>query len=304
MLAPSPRYSGLFDNLWPLAATYAKGIVRALRPRPAGAGRPAAPERLVRTLGDQRIDVAKVREYLALTDGTDLGYVAREEVPPLFFTTFMLRPFLSVIADDELGLNLLGLVHLENEVLVHAPIHHADTVTCRVRLERLDREPHRILLGVHLENLVADRVASEAHGLMLLRLGRAGASRSRPASGDLDDRTWTEVRTFDLAADLGRRYGLLTGDVNPIHLSRLTSRIFGFSRPIAHGYCLQALVAHALTRVAPAGGRLTRLAIRFRAPATLPGRVRCEVQGDAFRLVSSDGARTLADGEISLAQAS
>ena len=36
-------------------------------------------------------------------------------------------------------------------------------------------------------------------------------------------------------AGLGRRYGFISGDVNPIHMSDLTARAFGFPRAIAHG---------------------------------------------------------------------
>ncbi len=38
----------------------------------------------------------------------------------------------------------------------------------------------------------------------------------------------------------GRAYGSLSGDRNPIHLSALTARLFGFSRPIAHAMYLVA----------------------------------------------------------------
>jgi acyl dehydratase len=38
-----------------------------------------------------------------------------------------------------------------------------------------------------------------------------------------------------LAADTGRRYAEVSGDVNPIHLTGLTAKPFGFKRAIAHG---------------------------------------------------------------------
>ena len=47
-------------------------------------------------------------------------------------------------------------------------------------------------------------------------------------------------------SDLGRRYGSVSGDLNPIHLSDPTAKLFGFPRAIAHGMwtkarCLAAL---------------------------------------------------------------
>lgn len=41
--------------------------------------------------------------------------------------------------------------------------------------------------------------------------------------------------TWDLPGTLGRRYARVSGDWNPIHLSSLTARPFGYRRPIAHG---------------------------------------------------------------------
>jgi acyl dehydratase len=48
------------------------------------------------------------------------------------------------------------------------------------------------------------------------------------------------LETWQLGGDVGRRYGLLTGDLNPIHLHPLLSALFGFKRPIAHALFLVA----------------------------------------------------------------
>ena len=40
---------------------------------------------------------------------------------------------------------------------------------------------------------------------------------------------------FQVPGDIGKQYAKVTGDFNPIHVSRLGARLFGFPRPIAHG---------------------------------------------------------------------
>ncbi len=70
--------------------------------------------------------------------------------------------------------------------------------------------------------------------------------------------------------DAGRRYAKVSGDVNPIHLSGLTAKAFGFKRAIAHGMWVKARVLGALS------GRLPdalALDVSFRKPLFLPSTV-------------------------------
>ena len=45
---------------------------------------------------------------------------------------------------------------------------------------------------------------------------------------------------FTAPADIGRRYGLVSGDMNPIHLSAPSAKLFGFRQAIAHGLWTKA----------------------------------------------------------------
>src|SRR5699024_12511122 len=42
---------------------------------------------------------------------------------------------------------------------------------------------------------------------------------------------------WTLPADAGRRYGAVSGDVNPIHLSALSAEACGFPGALGHGLC-------------------------------------------------------------------
>lgn len=58
------------------------------------------------------------------------------------------------------------------------------------------------------------------------------------------------IDTWRLGPDTGRRYGALNGDLNPIHLHPLLSRLFGFKRPIAHALFLTSRAEASLLRAA------------------------------------------------------
>ncbi len=88
-----------------------------------------------------------------------------------------------------------------------------------------------------------------------------------------------------LPADLGRRYGAASGDRNPIHLSRLTARPFGFPHAVAHGMWTVArcLAEHGAPEAATVHAR-------FRAPVPLPGTVVYTADGGRIALRAGSGA--------------
>jgi acyl dehydratase len=73
-----------------------------------------------------------------------------------------------------------------------------------------------------------------------------------------------------LPGDLGRRYGAVSGDRNPIHLHALTARAFGFPRAIAHGMWTKARALAALEATLPDAYTVD---VAFKKPILLPGRV-------------------------------
>src|ERR1700723_2765123 len=68
----------------------------------------------------------------------------------------------------------------------------------------------------------------------------------------------------------GRRYGSVSGDLNPIHIHPLTARLFGFPSAIAHGMWTKARSLAALeARLPPA----YTAGVAFKRPILLPGKV-------------------------------
>jgi len=75
---------------------------------------------------------------------------------------------------------------------------------------------------------------------------------------------------WDLSAGLGREYAAISGDRNPIHMSALTAKAFGFPRAIAHG---MYTAARALAEVGPGRGPTYRWTVDFAKPVLLPSKV-------------------------------
>lgn len=66
----------------------------------------------------------------------------------------------------------------------------------------------------------------------------------------------------------------MSGDRNPIHMSALSAKAFGFPRAIAHG---MYTAARALSDVGPRRGDTYDWTVEFAKPVLLPGTVSVEI---------------------------
>ncbi len=90
--------------------------------------------------------------------------------------------------------------------------------------------------------------------------------------------------------EVGPEYAAVSGDRNPIHVSSLAARAFGFRRRIAHGMWTKA---RCLAQLAPRLPGAYEVDVTFRAPILLPSTVNFAAQptGDGWRL-TLHGARS------------
>ena len=75
---------------------------------------------------------------------------------------------------------------------------------------------------------------------------------------------------WKLDGGLGRRYGGVSGDRNPIHMHSLTAKPLGFPSAIAHGMWTKARALAQLQSRLPDSFEVE---VRFRKPVLLPARV-------------------------------
>jgi hypothetical protein len=109
--------------------------------------------------------------------------------------------------------------------------------------------------------------------------------RKRRAALDAGARA-ARVLALPLAEDLGRRYGRVSGDHNPVHTTALAARLFGLPRPFAQGLALRNLIVSELHRL---GAPLQSLQLTFAQPAYLGQTARLVLRGGALELLSADG---------------
>lgn len=237
------------------------------RPRRSRGGTPALPQ-LAHRVRKVRIDAERSRDMDHL-----LGGAATDLVHPGVLHVLAFPVALSLMARDEFPFPLLGVVHVRNSVLQHRSVRVGELVDVECRVRALT--PHRrgwtfeavsTILGQDGAIIATDVSTYLAKGdsPASREEGRDRPSRKAPFTAPRPTGRWS------LPASTGRRYAAVSGDANPIHLSALSARAFGFRSAIAHG---MYTASRALTEARPDLSRPLRWDVEFHAPVTLPGTV-------------------------------
>lgn len=163
----------------------------------------------------------------------------------------------------------MGLVHLANSATLHQPIQVGDELRIEMRTGELYAHEKGQAFTLHARALRAGVVVWESTWT-LLRLGVRQPKGEPYTSALVDPTPLSHQADFYAGAGIGRSYGRVSGDINPIHLSALTARFLGFRKAIAHGMWTKArALAMLLPREALSQAEVL---VEFKTPLYLPAR--------------------------------
>ncbi|MFE7837979.1 MaoC family dehydratase [Streptomyces sp. NPDC057474] len=274
---------------------------------PRATSRPTPPARFARlVLPGVRIDLARLAAYERVC-----GFPTGEDAVPLTYPHVLGFPLaMRIMSGRDFPLPLLGLVHTSIEITRRRRLPATGEYEITVYVDEL--VPHRrgteatvvteVRDGGEDEGEDGDGLAWESRSTYLTRHRRSEEARAGGSERSREEREpLPAVAEWRLAGDVGRRYGAVSGDRNPIHLHPLGARLFGFPRTIAHGMWT---VARCLAEHGAPPATLVRA--EFRAPVPLPGAVTYAADGQAwggFELRSGDtpgpgGARVHVRGHV------
>jgi len=253
-----------------------KLYVRAALAKPKGLKSGETIPRIEARVRRVRPDPRQVAGYRAVCGFTDNG-----RLPPTFPHILAAPLHLAVLTHQDFPLKLLGAVHVRNHVIQHRPLQADESLDVRVSVE--GHTPVDGGIEFRLETRVHDsseQCVWESTSTNLVR--KPEKKKKRPAAPwtPPDFSTYREIAQWKAPADIGRRYGRLAGDMNPIHLYALTAKLFGFPRAIAHGMWSFARCAAETTKSLPVGALTIDAA--FKRPVLLPS--------DVFLLLRQNGA--------------
>lgn len=244
-----------------LTRLYGKAALGAVLP----GGRPG-------TLPDEEVALRELeidRGHLAAYDRV-CGFDLRDVLPATYLHVAAFPLAVTLMTRRDFPFPLPGLVHVANRITQYRPVTADETPTITVRSQ--DLRPHR--KGRVLDLVATATVHGETVWEDVSTYLQRGAGRAEDAPAPGPDVAAPErspaAAVWKVPATTGRRYAAVSGDRNPIHLSSLAARAFGFPRAIAHGMWTKARILAALQSRLP--GSFT-VDVRFEAPVLLPARV-------------------------------
>lgn len=219
----------------------------------------------------------------------DYRFVVQEagdtENVPLFFPHAMFGgAHLRMIAHPTFPLRASGLLHLRNHVLQHRPFSASELWDMRCVLSRQRHVEKGLEFDFDSRVTIDGQVVWESISTYFKR----GKGAHIDASHELEasplaglfagiEATAVTKTTIGVPYNIGKRYAKVTGDYNPIHVSNLAAKLFGFKRAIAHGMWSVARTVHELPTI---GGSI-RHDVAFKGPMYVNSQaeIRCDDHG-------------------------
>lgn len=290
MSAPAIKELRNAPSMLPL---FAKAVLRAnLKPGKA----PQLPNIGAR-LSDVVLDMKHLQAYRKVCGFTDNGTL------PITYPHMHAHPlFMTLILDDKFPFPAMGLVHVRNRITQYRPIQEREQLDVECTFGELTRTDNGYEFGIRTQVSTGGEQVWESESYMLYRTG--GGSKGKKKEQPVVEAA-SDVTDWNVPGDIGRRYGAVSGDRNPIHLYPLTAKLFGFKRQIAHGMWSKARCLAELEPDFPA--QAFSVDVNFKLPLFIPAKVKFEQKsaegGIDFRLLGNDGIKPHLHGEIRIVDA-
>lgn len=249
-----------------------------------------------------RIDSGHLAQYRAVC-----GAPGGEAVPPAYPHVLAMPLHIAMLTSDAFPVQLLGLVHVGNRIEQQRPVLPEEMGELRAVLEGHRESDRGQEFDMHTDVLAKDGtpIWRETCTFLARRRRKKGGDGKPPEDSRADDRGPDSVSSTSFRADasIGRRYGWVSGDVNPIHLADLSARAFGFERAIAHGMWSLARCAAELGPAAFA--KPCVFDVQFKLPIFLPAWVmlqswRTASGGTGFALRDAQGEKPHLTGSLAV----
>lgn len=227
---------------------------------------------------------------------TDAGRAGGIVAPPIFPVRLFMPLMFKSVGDPEIELDMLRLVHGEQDMTFHGPIRPGDIVNLRSVLESVAQKAKgctaawRMFGIVEGETRVEARMSVFVRGQMLAGVEPGTVFGAEP-TGSPGEPQGAPVATQKMvvAMDQPTRYAVASLDDNPIHTDQNVAKAAGHPSVILHGLCTMSFAAKAVVDELLGGdsSRLRRLAVRFTRPV-LPG---WELQTSIYAAGKTQGGR-------------
>ena len=266
----------------------------------------ALPE-LTLKVSDFAINTKQFNQYLE-----SFGFNESDNIPAPFFYLATQTSQLFLLTQSRFPLSPAGLVHLGVCFEQHQAMLSKDWNNSQlgnyIFMSIVNQRHYKKGLVFDIETELYDQNQTpylKITNTYLARAIRVNSHEGLPVLCDLNPEdlssSTSPITNIALNQHAGKRYARLSGDYNPIHLSRFTAKLFGFKRPIIHGIFLVSKAyaqLHNQSNPPPLKG-----VFQFKSPFYLPGQGQLSIhtQGQQSLVLVSSNNQSHLHGKIELA---
>lgn len=219
-----------------------------------------------------RVDPANLAAYTSVC-GLRFG-----DVLPLTYPFTLAFPLsMQLMLDPDYPVPAMGSVHLTNEIESRRPLRVGDELSIRARAENLREHSAGLLLDIVTEI----RTDDDDEPAWIQRAGLLSKRRTSltppkdaprppkpapPTAAEIGDPTVVKSVSEALISE----YAAVSGDRNPIHVSKVGAKAFGFPNVIAHGMWTAATLLGTVEGAIP---ERARYSVEFGKPVVLPAKL-------------------------------
>lgn len=175
-----------------------------------------------------RVDHEHLKSY-----NTICGYKNNGYVPATYLAVISQSLQMQMMTQEPFPFALLGLVHIRNVVRQIRKIGVNEIIELSCKFGEL--KPHD--KGLQFDFITQAKVGNEVvmEGLTTYLSRQKTSGEAAPKSKETAEPDYQVNGEWSVAENTGRRYALVSGDFNLIHIHAITAKAFGFKQAIAHG---------------------------------------------------------------------
>jgi len=219
------------------------------------------------------VDPEKIKAYAKATNEINPQYYQSDEnklkIPPVFPVTMLIDPMIQIVTDDTLNLDILRMVHGEQEILYHRPLRPREKIKTKIKLDSIDsKETGDILWAKMTGYAEKERVFEMRAGLFFKKAIKKKEALKAVIKEELMEKQILVRQQMNITSDQSVRYAAASGDENPIHVDKDIARAAGLPDKILHGLCTLAFATQAIVDNLADGDptKVKRIRTRFSKP--------------------------------------
>lgn len=208
-----------------------------------------------------KVDQKHLKSYNEVCGFKNNGYI-----PAIYLAVLSQSLQMHMMTSEPFPFAILGLVHIRNQIKQYRKIGVNETLSLSCQYGELQPHDKGVQFDFITHVKAGNDVVVEVVTTYLSRQKTDAKATAKTAESTAP--AYQPNGEWSISENIGRRYALISGDFNLIHLHAITAKAFGFKQAIAHGMWTKAKALASLT-LADA----YTADVSFKLPMYLPSKV-------------------------------